>query len=128
MSQSNYKKNNYGLDTHLNLLGWGSTFYVLLFFIGIVVAALLLTTGNQIEAALYLTLVSVPLLLIVVLVKYFAIRSTVYELSSQRLRIEEGIFSRRSEEVELYRIHDWSLEQPFLAKSYGKRTSHILVE
>ena len=100
----------------------GLGFYVLcaLIFAVVVATASFLTYDSQVKSAMYLSLVALPIIIIVALIKYFAIRSTVYELSSQRLRIEEGVFSRRSEEVELYRIHDWHLEQPFWLRALGR--------
>lgn len=47
------------------------------------------------------------------LIKFFLVRSTTYELTNERLIVESGILSRDSEEIELYRVRDWSVLQPF---------------
>jgi uncharacterized membrane protein YdbT with pleckstrin-like domain len=57
--------------------------------------------------------------LIMWIVRWWATRATKYELTSQRLRKRSGIFSRRVEELELYRVKDYSMEQPFLLRMVG---------
>jgi len=52
-------------------------------------------------------------------VKYFIVRSTNYALTSERLIVETGILSRSSEEIELYRVKDWSVLQPLLLRMFG---------
>lgn len=46
-------------------------------------------------------------------------RATVYELTSQRLRITRGILNRRLDELELYRVKDYVMEQPLLLRVLG---------
>jgi uncharacterized membrane protein YdbT with pleckstrin-like domain len=43
----------------------------------------------------------------------------VYELTSQRLRITRGILNRRLDELELYRVKDYVMEQPLLLRVFG---------
>ena len=45
--------------------------------------------------------------------RYLQIRSIHYEITTQRLKITNGLFSKRTEEVELYRVQDTTLEEPF---------------
>jgi uncharacterized membrane protein YdbT with pleckstrin-like domain len=60
---------------------------------------------------------AVPLLMWVL--RWWATRCLVYELSSQRLRIRSGIFNRHVDELELYRVKDYSMQQPFLLRLVG---------
>ena len=46
-------------------------------------------------------------------------RSRVYEVTTQRIRITTGVFSKRTEELELYRVRDSSLVEPFLYRMFG---------
>ena len=46
-------------------------------------------------------------------------RLTGYELTSQRLVLRSGVFNRRTEEVELYRVRDSSLDEPLLLRLFG---------
>lgn len=47
-------------------------------------------------------------------IRWWMTRSTHYELTSQRLRITSGILNRRLDELELYRVKDYALEEPLL--------------
>ena len=42
----------------------------------------------------------------------------VYEVTTQRLRVTTGVFSKTSQELELYRVKDLSVVQPFLYRFY----------
>jgi len=53
------------------------------------------------------------------IIRWWATRTTVYELTSQRLRIRCGILTRRLDELELYRVKDYVLEQPLLLRLVG---------
>ena len=51
--------------------------------------------------------------------RWLTLRCTRYVLTSERLRITTGVFSRRSEELELYRVKDLTVEQPFSQRLFG---------
>jgi uncharacterized membrane protein YdbT with pleckstrin-like domain len=59
----------------------------------------------------------VPLFFI--LAAYLKTKSTRYEITTQRLRITSGVFSRRVDEIELYRVKDSTLLEPFLLRTQG---------
>lgn len=42
-----------------------------------------------------------------------------YEISTERMRIITGIFTRRTEEIELYRVKDTALIEPFWLRMVG---------
>lgn len=46
-------------------------------------------------------------------------RMTEYELTSQRLVFRSGVFNRKTEEIELYRVRDSSLDEPLLLRLFG---------
>jgi uncharacterized membrane protein YdbT with pleckstrin-like domain len=46
-------------------------------------------------------------------------RATSYELTTQRLRIHRGILTRRLDELELYRVKDYIMEQPLFLRLLG---------
>lgn len=48
-----------------------------------------------------------------------------YTLSNERLTIASGVFSKRIEEVELYRVKDTRLEAPFLLRIFG--LAHVVL-
>jgi uncharacterized membrane protein YdbT with pleckstrin-like domain len=41
-----------------------------------------------------------------------------YEVSSERIRITTGVLSRRMEEIELYRVKDTAIDQPFFLRLF----------
>jgi uncharacterized membrane protein YdbT with pleckstrin-like domain len=51
--------------------------------------------------------------------KWLEIRSQRYQLTTQRLRMSHGIFSRHTEEVELYRVKDTRLVEPFWLRMFS---------
>ncbi len=51
--------------------------------------------------------------------RWFTNRATTYELTTQRLRITRGILNRRLDELELYRVKDYVLEQPLFLRLLG---------
>lgn len=53
------------------------------------------------------------------LIKYVLVRSTTYTLSTDRLIVQSGLLSTSTEEMELYRVRDWSILQPFWLRLFG---------
>jgi uncharacterized membrane protein YdbT with pleckstrin-like domain len=53
-------------------------------------------------------------------------RSTTYRITSQRIVVETGIFGKKLEQVDLYRIVDYVVERPFLQRIMG--TGNIIIE
>lgn len=49
---------------------------------------------------------------------------TVYKLTEEKLLIETGFFSKREEEVRLYRVMDLTLVRPFGQRLWGLGTIH----
>ena len=52
-------------------------------------------------------------------VKWLQNRCRVFEVTTQRIRISQGVFSRRTDELELYRVKDMTLEEPFFQRIFG---------
>ena len=46
-------------------------------------------------------------------------RTTKYHLTSERLHLTQGIFSRKTEDLELYRVKDYHLYEPFTMRLFG---------
>ncbi len=53
------------------------------------------------------------------IIRWWLTKTTVYELSTQRLRKSSGILHRKIEDLELYRVKDYSLELPILLRMLG---------
>jgi uncharacterized membrane protein YdbT with pleckstrin-like domain len=51
--------------------------------------------------------------------KWIQLRCRVYELTNERLRVSHGVITRHTEELELYRVVDVSLVEPFFLRWLG---------
>lgn len=72
------------------------------------------------------------LLLLVLVVPFFAAakrflttRYVVYELTTERLKTAEGVFSKVTETLELYRVKDIETRQPFFLRMAGLEDVHL---
>lgn len=61
-----------------------------------------------------------------VLVAWFQTRGIHYKITSQRVVIEQGMFSKRMEQLDLYRVVDYVVERPFGQRVMG--TGNIILE
>jgi len=69
--------------------------------------------------SLWLWILAVITLGIAALVLYFRRDATVYRVTNQRIVISRGLFSKRMEQLDLYRIHDYVVEQPLGQRIVG---------
>ena len=53
-------------------------------------------------------------------------RGTSYRITTQRIVIEKGVFSKRMEQIDLYRVVDYVVERPFGQRMMG--TGNIVLE
>lgn len=45
-----------------------------------------------------------------------------HELTTERIRLHEGVFNQKMDDVELYRVKDTSMERPFWQRLFGLST------
>jgi uncharacterized membrane protein YdbT with pleckstrin-like domain len=55
----------------------------------------------------------------IALARYLQTKNKVYELTTERLKITEGVFSTVTDTLELYRVKDLETRQPFLYRLVG---------
>jgi uncharacterized membrane protein YdbT with pleckstrin-like domain len=60
------------------------------------------------------------------LVQWMRAAGTHYKITSQRVVIERGLFSKRMEQVDLYRVVDFVVERPFGQRVMG--TGNLVLE
>ena len=72
--------------------------------------------GVYLLCALFCWLV-VPIF--IALARYLQTKNKIYELTTERLKITEGIFSKVTDTLELYRVKDLETRQPFLYRLVG---------
>ena len=53
------------------------------------------------------------------LTRYLQTKNHVFELTNERLKMTEGIFSKVTETLELYRVKDIEVLQPFIYRTVG---------
>lgn len=51
--------------------------------------------------------------------KYIVIKCTKYVITTERIKITTGVFSTKTDYLELYRINDITFEQPFLLRIFS---------
>jgi uncharacterized membrane protein YdbT with pleckstrin-like domain len=55
----------------------------------------------------------------IAITRFLQTKCHVIELTSERLKITEGIFSKVTETLELYRVKDIEVRQPFISRIFG---------
>jgi uncharacterized membrane protein YdbT with pleckstrin-like domain len=96
-----------------------------IYLLCLVVAAALLFVAFQFRENLgptgaYAVAGAAAIPLIFAFIKWLQIRFRRYELTTERLRLRRGILSRNTDELELYRIKDYVLHEPFFLRVFGK--------
>ena len=82
------------------------------------------SSGSLSMIAMFLPLLLVVPLTIMV-ARYLTTRSKVYELTNERLKITEGVFSKTTNTLELYRVKDIETHQPFFSRLVGVENVHL---
>lgn len=103
---------------------FGPLFLGALVLAGSVTGAVLLWPTAQQPAAYGLAGLGL-LALIYLLGVILVVKSTAYEVTSERIRIRRGIFTKRTDEVELYRANDTSLIEPLAMRLIGLGTIEV---
>ena len=58
--------------------------------------------------------------------KWIVLKSLVYRLTTERLLTTEGIFSKNTESLELYRVKDFRIRQSFFERLFGLESIELL--
>jgi uncharacterized membrane protein YdbT with pleckstrin-like domain len=84
-------------------------------------AAALVLAGGVVVGGVFFPLAWIGLLLPVgyMLWRYLTVRTQVFELTSERLRITRGIINQRIDEIELYRVKDSQMVRPWWMRLTG---------
>jgi uncharacterized membrane protein YdbT with pleckstrin-like domain len=61
----------------------------------------------------------------IALARYLQTKCKVYELTTERLKITQGVFSKVTETLELYRVKDLETRQPFWSRLVGVENIQI---
>ncbi len=90
--------------------------YVITVLLIVAITLLAVTTNTPILAALTV----LPLLY--ALWKFLSVRCRVYELTTERIRLYEGVLNQDINDVELYRVKDTKIVRPFWLRFFGLST------
>jgi len=93
------------------------------YFLSVLIAAAVIAAGILYDQLFFFGLV-VPFFMVII--RWWMTKATTYELTTQRLIKDSGILNRLHDEMELYRVKDYSLERPFLERLLGLGTLKIL--
>jgi uncharacterized membrane protein YdbT with pleckstrin-like domain len=99
---------------------FGSYFFCLILIAGII-AAYYFTPNNP---PLILAAIAVPVLF--GFIRWWQTRSQKYEITTERIRTSTGILSRRTSELELYRVRDYTVVEPFWLRLIGR--GNLIIE
>lgn len=98
---------------------FGSYVFALLLAAGVMVVYFLTAVGPLVLLGLL-----PPVLLI--FARWLSTRSQRYEVTTERIRVTTGILSRRTTELELYRVRDYTVVEPFWLRLIGR--GNLIVE
>jgi len=57
--------------------------------------------------------------LFIILWKWLVVKNMKYELTTERLRMRHGVLNKKLDELELYRVRDYKLDQPFFLRIFS---------
>lgn len=98
---------------------FGAYFFALL-VAAFIVAAYFLTTAGP------LLLIALVAPLGFILTRWLGTSSQRYEVTTERIRTTTGLFSRRATELELYRVRDYTVVEPFWLRLVGR--GNLIIE
>jgi len=61
----------------------------------------------------------------IALARFLQTKNKVYELTSERLKITEGVFNKVTDTLELYRVKDLETRQPFWERAFAVENVQI---
>src|SRR6476660_4718448 len=61
----------------------------------------------------------------IALTRFLQTKNHVFELTTERLKMTEGIFSKKTETLELYRVKDLEVREPFIYRMLGVQNIQI---
>ena len=58
--------------------------------------------------------------------RWLEVKTTVYQLTTERFIIERGILNKTTDTLELYRVRDLQVTQPFWIRLFGLENIHMI--
>jgi uncharacterized membrane protein YdbT with pleckstrin-like domain len=92
---------------------FGTYLFCLILAAAVVAAYLLITPPEP------LILLGLALPVVWALTRWIGLRCLRYEITSERVKITTGLLSRQTNEIELYRVRDYTVVEPFWLRLVG---------
>jgi uncharacterized membrane protein YdbT with pleckstrin-like domain len=93
------------------------------FLISLVLAAAIIVTAIYSGVNEIYYLLAIPVLY--ALWKWIELRTTKLKVTDQRIILRQGVFSKTTNETELYRVRDSKIDEPFFYRVFGCGNIHI---
>ena len=87
------------------------------FIISLVVAAAIITAAVMADNNLILIGLVIPV--VYAFWKWVVIKTTRLTITDERIIVSEGVFNKTTNETELYRVRDTTIEEPFFYRIFG---------
>ncbi len=97
---------------------FGSLFTSILLLVGIAVG-IAFFWNNLVGNVRYVALGLLIVPLVIMISKLIQLRLLNYEITSERIKVTHGLLTRRTDELELYRVKDTSLIEPFFYRLFS---------
>jgi membrane protein YdbS with pleckstrin-like domain len=95
-------------------------------FLAVILIAAVVGYGIGTEVgAIYTSLGFLVSCCVICLYFYLKSRATRYEITTQRIKLERGVLSKRQESLELFRIDHFELSKPFGMRLMGQAALHL---
>jgi len=85
----------------------------------ITVAFIMISIGVLYPPVSQILYIAALVLALMIIYKYYYIRSYIYEITIDRIKLKKGIIGKKIDFVELYRVRDMAVRQPFLLQMIG---------
>ena len=89
------------------------------FLVATALACTLMGLGVLLEFPVYISFLGGILGIVYASWRYMVIACTVYEVTSERIKSRTGVFKKTVDELELYRVRDYQVQQPFWLRLVG---------
>lgn len=88
------------------------------------ISLILFLTYIHLQNMVFLVFSLIPIIFMISM--WITLKSTIYTLTTERLKIRRGLLNTETNELELYRVKDYKLQEPFWMKFFG--LSNIYLE
>jgi uncharacterized membrane protein YdbT with pleckstrin-like domain len=108
------------------LIHFGALFFSLLLLIGMIAGMIWGWDRIQASNARFIIMALLIVPVAVIFWQWIQVKFLFYEITNERIKITRGLLSKRTEELELYRVKDATLVEPFLMRMFNRGNIEII--